>query len=104
MTAKNEGLEFNILGCQIRIKQDEARDEQAKRAVDIVNQEIESLKKQNPNLKDLDCGVLAALKISSAKLDVEKEFKETTLSLKAGINDALDFIEEVSPGTMQARS
>ncbi|MCO4753990.1 MAG: cell division protein ZapA [Bacteriovoracaceae bacterium] len=104
MTANNEGLEFNILGCQIRIKQDEARDEQAKQAVDIVNQEIESLRKLNPNLKDLDCAVLAALKLASGKIDVEKEYKETTLALKAGINDALDFIEEVSPGTMQARS
>lgn len=104
MTANNEGLEFNILGCQIRIKPDEARDQQAKRAIDIVNHEIENLKKSSPKLSDLDCAVLTALKIASDKLDVENEYRETTLALKTGINDALDFIEEVSPGSMQARN
>ena len=104
MTAKNEGLEFNILGCQIRIKQDEARDEQAKQAIDIVNQEIETLKRSNPKIKDMDCAVLAALKLASEKIDVENDYKETAKALKAGITDALDFIEEVSPGSMQARS
>ncbi|MEX0798563.1 MAG: cell division protein ZapA [Bacteriovoracaceae bacterium] len=104
MTANNEGLEFNILGCQVRIKSDEARDKQAKQAVNIVNQEIENLKKSNPKLKDMDCAVLTALKLASEKLDVETEYKETASALKAGITDALDFIEEVSPGSMQARS
>ena len=104
MTANNEGLEFNILGCQIRIKPDEARDQQAKQAIDIVNQEIENLKRSNPKLKDMDCAVLTALKLASDKLDVETEYKETALALKTGITDALDFIEEVSPGSMQARS
>lgn len=104
MTANNEGLEFNILGCHIRIRPDEARDQQAKQAIDIVNQEIESLKKANPKLGDLDCAVLTALKLASDKMDVENEYRETALALKSGINDALDFIEEVSPGSMMARS
>lgn len=104
MTANNEGLEFNILGCQIRIKPDEARDKQAKRAIDIVTKEIESLKKSNSKLSDLDCAVLTALKVASDKLDVESEYKETALALKSGISDALNFIEEVSPGAMQARN
>lgn len=71
MTANNEGLEFNILGCKIRIKPDEARDKQAKLAIDIVNQEIENLKKSNPKISDLDCAVLTALKLASGKVDVE---------------------------------
>ncbi len=104
MTANNEGLEFNILGCKVRIKPEEARDTQAKRAIDIVNQEIEKLKSSNAKLSDMDCAVLTALKLASDNIDVENEYKETALSLKSGIKDALNFIEEVSPGSMQARN
>lgn len=104
MTANNEGLEFNILGCKIRIKPEQARDLQAQQAINTVTQEIENLKKSNSKLSDLDCAVLTALKLASEKIDVEKEYKDTTLSLKSGINEALNFIEEVSPGSMQARS
>lgn len=103
MTESNEGLEFNILGCQIRIKSDQASHQQARRAVDIVNDEIEQLKRSNSKLKEVDVAVLAALKLATDKLDLEHEYKETTQALKAGINDALDFIEEVSPGSMSVR-
>ncbi len=101
MTVQSEGLEYNILGCNVRVKPDEADHNNAKQAIDRVNEEIELLKKANPSLKDLDLAVLTALKLASARNELETEYKENVFALRSGISDALNFIEEVSPGTMQ---
>lgn len=102
MTVKNDGLEYNILGCPIRIKKEEGNSSIAKLAVDLVNKEIEQLKSKNANLKDLEVAVLVALKYASSTLEIENEYKENVFSLRSGIQDALSFIEEVSPGSMQS--
>jgi cell division protein ZapA (FtsZ GTPase activity inhibitor) len=102
MTVKNDGLEYNILGCPIRIKKEEGDSSIAKHAVDLVNKEIEQLKSKNANLKDLEVAVLVALKYASRTLEIENEYKENVFSLRSGIQDALSFIEEVSPGSMQS--
>ena len=102
MTVHNEGFEYNILGCNVRIKKDESERDNALKAIEIVNNEIETLKKANSKLSDLDVAVLVSLKLASEKQDVEKEYKENVFSLKSGISEALNFIEEVSPGSMQS--
>lgn len=102
MTVKNEGLEYNILGCPIRMKANEGDSTSAKLAVDLVNKEIETLRGQNPSLKDIETAVLVALKLASEKIEIEGEYKENVFSLRSGITDALNFIEEVSPGSMQS--
>lgn len=101
MTVKNEGLEYNILGCPVRLKPDEGSSSNAQLAVDLVNKEIEHLRSKNPALKDVEVAVLIALKFAAEKLDVEAEYKENVFALRSGINEALNFIEEVSPGSMQ---
>jgi cell division protein ZapA (FtsZ GTPase activity inhibitor) len=102
MTVHNEGLEYNILGCNVRIKKDEAERDNALKAIEIVNKEIEKMRLQNSKLKDIDVAVLMALKFASEKSEIETEYKENIFSLKAGVNEALSFIEEVSPGSMQS--
>lgn len=102
MTVKNEGLEYNILGCPVRIKPEEDNSSNAQLAVDLVNKEIEQLRSKNSALKDTEVAVLIALKFAAEKLDVESEYKENVFALRSGINDALNFIEEVSPGSMQS--
>jgi cell division protein ZapA (FtsZ GTPase activity inhibitor) len=102
MTVKNEGLEYNILGCPIRMKANEGDSTSAKLAVDLVNKEIETLRGQNPSLKDIETAGLVALKLASEKIEIEGEYKENVFSLRSGITDALNFIEEVSPGSMQS--
>jgi cell division protein ZapA (FtsZ GTPase activity inhibitor) len=102
MTVKNEGLEYNILGCPIRMKANEGDSTSAKLAVDLVNKEIETLRGQNPSLKDIETAVLVALKLASEKIEIEGDYKENVFSLRSGITDALNFIEEVSPGSMQS--
>ena len=100
----NQNLEFNILGCSIRIKSDEENNTKAKQAVDLLNDEISNLKKLNPSLKDTDVAVLSALNLATKFLEKDDEYKENVFALKAGIEDALNFVEEVSPGSMQVNS
>jgi cell division protein ZapA (FtsZ GTPase activity inhibitor) len=102
MTVHNEGFEYNILGCNVRIKEDETERDNALKAIETVNTEIEKLKRANSKLSDLDIAVLVSLKLASDKQGVEQEYKENVFSLKSGINEALNFIEEVSPGSMQS--
>lgn len=102
MTVDNEGFEYNILGCNVRIKSDEENQDNALKAIDIVNDEIEKLKTSNPSLKDLDVAVLAALKLASEKSNIESEYKDSVFTLRSEINEALAFINEISPDSAQA--
>lgn len=104
MTVNNKGLEFNILGSQVRLSAQESEDQKARLAIDLVQSEVEKLKTQNSQLKDTDIAVLVALKMASRSIDVENDFKESVSSLKLGINEALEFIEVVSPGSIQAKN
>lgn len=87
-----EELEYNILGSKIKLKPEEADKEKALMAVELVNKEIEALKKQNPKLADIDTAVLVALKIATNVSDINIEYKKTVSSFKSSISDALGFI------------
>ena len=95
-TQENQSLEYNILGCVVRIKADENNNKNAEKAIELLNNEIMSLKSHNPKLKDIDVAVLSALKLASNSLDIEAEYKENVFALKSGIEDALNFVEQVS--------
>lgn len=104
MTVNNKGLEFNILGSQVRLSAQESDDSRAKAAIELVQKEVETMKNQNSRLKDTDIAVLVALKMATQKLEVESDFQTSVGSLKQGIKEALEFIEVVSPGSIQAKS
>ena len=93
--------EFNILGCTIRVKSGEDIDKQAHKAIDLLNEEISKVRSANPSLQVSDIAVLSALNLASKCLDTEAEYKDSVFALKAGVEDALKFVEEVSPGSMQ---
>lgn len=97
----NKQMEFNILGCSIRIKSDENNDRKAQEAMNLVNEEIHKLKNARPGLRDTDIAVLSALNLASKLLSTEGDFKDDIFALKLGVEDALKFVEKVSPGTMQ---
>ena len=73
-----------------------------KKRLNFLNNEIVSLKNKNPSLKDIDVAVLCALKLASSSLDIEAEYKENVFALKSGIEDALNFVEQVSTGGSEA--
>ena len=93
---KNQGLEYNILGCVVRVKADEKDNTNAQLAINALNDEINALKSKNPNIKDIDAAVLSALNIANKTLQVDSEYKENIFALRSGVEDALKFIEEVS--------
>lgn len=93
---KNQALEYNILGCVVRVKADEKDNTSAKLAINALNDEINALKSKNPNIKDIDAAVLSALNIANKSLQVDSEYKENIFALRSGVEDALKFIEEVS--------
>lgn len=101
MTVNNETVDYNILGSHVRLKSDHENHEKALCAIKTLQSEIENIQSSSPKLKDIDVAVLAALNLASKNHELEKEFKESVLSLRGGIQDALGLIEEVSPGTMQ---
>lgn len=96
----NQNLEFNILGSSVRIKSNDENNINAQAAIDLLNNEISSIKSTNPNLKDIDVAVLSALKLATKSLEIESEYKENVFALKNGVEDALSFVEKVSPGSM----
>jgi len=100
----NQSSEFNILGCSIRIKTDEENNNKALKAVSLLNDEISKLKKSNSKLKDVDVAVLGALSLATKLLEKDEEYKVNVFALKTGVEDALNFIEEVSPGSMQTNT
>jgi len=100
MTIRTEGLEYNILGSTVRVKADGEQDN-ALKAIEILQNEIQSVQLANPKLRPIDVAVLAALKLASDRAAVEEEYKDSLLSLRSGVKDALNFIEEVSPGPMK---
>lgn len=95
--------EFNILGCSIRIKPDEDNTK-ALEAIEVLEKEIAQVKKMSPTLKESDIAVLSALNLATKCLDKDSEYKDSIFALKSGVEDALKFVEAVSPGSMQVNS
>lgn len=91
-----DNLEFNILGCCVRVKADQDDFDNAKKAIDLVNLEVEQLQNSNSNLKPVDIAVLSALKLASKSIDLEFEYKENVLALRSSVKDALEHVEEIS--------
>ena len=99
---ENQNLEYNILGCVIRIKSDEKNNTDATKAINLLNDEINALKLKSPHLKDIDVAVLSALNLATKSLEVDADYRENVFALKSGIEDALKYVEQVSSATDQA--
>jgi cell division protein ZapA (FtsZ GTPase activity inhibitor) len=95
--------EYNILGCTVRVKSD-GDNTKALEAIDLLQAEIDKVKAVNPTLKYEDIAVLSALNLAGSLISTEAEYKDSIFTLKAGVEDALKFVEQVSPGSMQVNS
>lgn len=88
--------EFNILGCSIRVKSGEDSDKKALEAINLLNDEIVKVKSKSPNMKSIDVAVLSALNLANKCLETQGEYRENIFALKAGVEDALQYVEQVS--------
>lgn len=89
----SQEVEFNVLGCRVKVRPDQEDSHIAKAVVDLVNSEIMELKSARPSLKDTDVAVLVALKMATENKHLELEYKESILKLEESLSEALALLE-----------
>lgn len=89
----SQEIEFNVLGCRVKVRPDQDDSHIARSVVDFVNAEVLQLKNQRPSLKDTDVAVLVALKIATENKHLEAEYKANILKLEESLAQALKLIE-----------
>lgn len=93
MTKMSQEVEFNVLGCRVKVQPDQEDSHIARSVVDLVNSEVIKLKSARPTLKDTDVAVLVALKIATENKHLELEYKKNILMLEESLQKALELIE-----------
>ena len=93
MTQMSQEVEFNVLGCRVKVQPDQEDSHIARSVVDLVNSEVIKLKSARPTLKDTDVAILVALKIATGNKHLELEYKKNILMLEESLQKALELIE-----------
>lgn len=88
MTHSQE-LEFNVLGCKVKVQPEQNDSHIAKAVIEQVQVEIQQLKSARPLLRDTDVAVLVALKVAKEKLQLEQEYKDNIFKLEESLENAL---------------
>lgn len=88
MTQSQE-VEFNVLGCKVKVKPEQNDGHMARAVIDQVMAEIQQLKIQRPGLRDTDVAVLVALKMATEKMQIEDEYKKNIFKLEESLETAL---------------
>lgn len=88
MTQSQE-MEFNVLGCKVKLRPEQNDSGTARAVVDLVMSEIQQLKTSRPGLRDTDIAVLVALKMATEKMQIEDEYKQNIFKLEESLETAL---------------
>lgn len=88
MTQSQE-MEFNVLGCKVKLRPDQNDGDTARAVIDLVMKEIQDLKSARPGLRDTDVAVLVALKMATEKTQIEDEYKKNIFKLEESLESAL---------------
>jgi cell division protein ZapA (FtsZ GTPase activity inhibitor) len=89
--------EYEVLGHKVKFRPDEGAAVTADEVLNAVKTEVSLIKQSHPQLDNGQVAVLTALKISYEKLLQERDLTDQVQDIKKFANDALNFIEEVSP-------
>jgi len=89
MTQMVQDIEYNVLGCKVRVRPDQNDSHNAKAVIDLINAEVEALKVNRPQLRDTDVAVLVALKMATEKMQLEDEYKQNIFKLEESLETAL---------------
>ncbi|MEE3077730.1 MAG: cell division protein ZapA [Bdellovibrionota bacterium] len=88
--------EYSILGHNIRLKTSDDKDKVSPdEVVTYVQSEIDKMKLMSGGLEDSQIAVLLMLRFASESLSLEKDFKESVLSLQKSAGDALKLVDQV---------
>ena len=85
----SQDIEFNVLGCKVRLRPDQNDSHNAKAVIDLVNAEVQQLKASRPQLRDTDVAVLVALKMATEKMQLADEYKQNIFKLEESLETAL---------------
>lgn len=88
MTQLSQDVEFNVLGCKVRVP-DQNDSHNARTVIELINAEIQQLKSSRPQLRDTDVAVLVALKMATEKMQLEDEYKQNIFKLEESLETAL---------------
>ncbi len=95
---KESVTDFEILGSRVKINPDKVSGETTpNEIVEYVRQTATSIKTEAPQLENGQVFLLAALKIAEENLNLNREYRDNIKTVQASAQDALRFIEEVSP-------
>jgi cell division protein ZapA (FtsZ GTPase activity inhibitor) len=89
MTQMSQDIEYNVLGCKVRVRPDQNDSNNAKAVVDLINAEVQLLKTSRPQLRDTDVAVLVALKIATEKMQLGDEYKQNIFKLEESLETVL---------------
>lgn len=93
--------DFEILGSRVKINPDKVSGETTPdEIVEYVRQTATGIKTQAPQLENGQVFLLAALKIAEENLNLNREYRDNIKNVQASAQDALRFIEEVSPSAL----
>lgn len=85
----SQDIEYNVLGCKVRVRPDQNDSHNAKAVIDLVNAEVQQLKTSRPQLRDTDVAVLVALKMATEKMQLADEYKQNIFKLEESLETAL---------------
>lgn len=85
----SQDIEYNVLGCKVRVRPDQNDSHNARAVIDLVNAEVQQLKTSRPQLRDTDVAVLVALKLATEKMQLADEYKQNIFKLEESLETAL---------------
>ncbi len=100
MENNRKDLEFDVLGYSIKLKPSEENSLSPSEIIEYVRERAEKIQDTNPNLDRGQVAILVALGLAVEKKNLEKDFRDNVENLQLSANDALNFIEEVSPTSL----
>ena len=95
----NINREHEILGMRLSV-QDEAEQKSkvtSARVIEFVQNEVEKLQEQYPQLDNSQLAVLLAMNFARERLEIEEDFKMNIEEIERSTKEALKNIESITP-------
>lgn len=95
---REDQVVYEVLGCSLKLKEDERLEGVLPSdIVSYVQNEAAKILQQTPGLNHGQIAVLIAMKLAGEKLALEHEYRDNIRLLSRTAEDALQYIEHVSP-------
>ena len=95
----NTNREHDILGMKISVQKEEEQRStvSSARVIEFVQNEVDKLKEQYPQLDNTELAVLLAMNFARERLEIEEEFRGEIEDIESSTKKALENIESITP-------